>query len=107
MTRSWSFSLTDPTKWYSLWNDLIAPTITDKTFGNSPFVPSTVCEIEYQNQTPGAIIEKSDSRKQAGFQLTGGSWDVNRSNRNDIDLKNVYFKPDTNPTVIYVSITAN
>lgn len=108
MVRSWSFNITNLNTWLNLWDDLITkdPSFTDRTFSKAPYVPSMVCELKYQNTSPGTTVEKSDSKKEAGFQLTGGSWDVDRSDRNAINLKNVNFKVDTNPTVLYVSITA-
>jgi hypothetical protein len=109
MTRSWSFSFTTTGTFFNLWNDLISKdaTFTDQYFGNAPFVPSMVTELEYQNQTPGSNFGFAfDSKKEAGFNLTGASWDIRRGSRNNIDLKSVYIKTDTNPSVLYVSITA-
>lgn len=102
MTRSWLFTLTDTTKVYNLWTDLITrlPGF-DPTFSNFPFVPTQVQELEVQNQTPGATVLRN------GFILTGGSWDVDRGAANNINVKGKTFQTDTNPTVIYVKLTAN
>ncbi len=102
MTRSWLFTLTDIAKTYNLWNDLIAmlPGF-DPTFANYPYIPSMVQELKVQNQTAGTHVNWSD------FDLAGAFWDVRRAAVNSIDLKKETFQPDTNPTVIYVTITAN
>ena len=100
MTRSWTFTLTDITKTYNLW-DLISATIADLTFSNSAFVPSMVQELKIQNQTPGVVITWSN------FSLTSGSWDVKRAAVNSINLKAETVSTDTNPGVIYVAIIAN
>lgn len=105
MTRDWSFTLQNVGQWYNLWYDLIALDPSFDTYGaTAPFIPSIVCQLEYQNQTPGAAVECSDSKKQQGFQLTGASWDIKSSNNNSIDLKNRNFKADTVNTVLYVAI---
>ena len=101
MTRSWLFSLTDTTKQYNLWYDLIAkdPSFQDATFSNAPFVPSLVNELEIQNQTPGATVLRNK------MSLTGGSWDVKRAI--GIDLKTQVISTDTNPTSLFVEIIAS
>jgi len=109
MTRDWSFTLPVANQWYNLWKDLISKdtSFTDSTFSNAPFVPNRVCEFKYQNQTAGSNVQLSDSKKEVGMGLTGGSWDVQRSNRNTIDLTNKNFQTDTAGTVLYVAIAAN
>jgi hypothetical protein len=101
MTRNWTFTLTDITKTYNLWNDLIAPTVLDLTFSNVPYIPKTVQELKVQNQTAGTISTWSS------IQLSGGSWDVKRAAVNSIDLSKETLSTDTNPTVLYVAIIAN
>src|SRR5438132_12361999 len=105
MTRSWNFSLLQPQKWYNLWYDLIVkdPSFLDSTFSNSEFVASQVAELEIQNQTPGSTVTRGDGKKENGFALTGGSWDVNRNERNVIDLKNVNLQTDLGGSQVYVS----
>jgi hypothetical protein len=102
MTRSWLFTLTDVTKTYNLWYDLIAmiPGF-DVSFSNFPCVPSMVQELKVQNQSPGTNINWSN------FSLAGAFWDVKRAAVNSIDLKKETLSCDTNPTVAYVTITAN
>lgn len=108
MTRDWTFTLPLAGTWYNLWSDLIVqdPSFVDRTFSNAPYVPNMVCELKFQNQTPGATITRSDSKRESGFQLTGGSWDVDRSQSNAIDLNNMNFQTDTAASVLYVKITS-
>ena len=101
MTRNWTFTLTDITKTYNLWNDLIVPTVLDLTFSNVPYIPKMVQELKVQNQTAGATVTWSK------FALSGGSWDVKRAATNTIDLTKETILVDTNPTVLYVAIIAN
>ena len=100
MTREWLFTLTDITKTYNLWADLIAP-LLDLTMSNTPYVPSMVQELKVQNQSAGTNAVWSK------FALAGAFWDVKRSAMNSIDLKQETFSTDTNPTVLYVAIIAN
>lgn len=107
MVRMWSFNLTSPNTWYNLWNDLIAhdPQF-DPLMSNKPFVPSQARELMYQNQTPGSNIQISDAKKEAGFILTGASWDRFSPSDNLIDLKTINVQSDLANTVLYVQITA-
>lgn len=105
MERDWTFTLTNAGQVYNLWYDLILPTITDRTFGNSPYVPGMVAELETQNQTAGANITRRTSTT-GGFQLSSGSWDINRSMSNIIDLKRYNFVTDTGGAVLYVQVIA-
>jgi hypothetical protein len=108
MTRDFTFVLTAANQWYNLWNDLITKDSSyDATASYGPFVPSAVCELKFQNQVPGVNIYRSDSKLESGFLLTGGSWDVDRADRNSIDLKNNNFKSDTAGAKLYVKITSN
>ena len=115
MTRSWSFTLkpilnngvVSPT-WYNLWTLITGDSsFTDPYFGNAPFVPNMVEELEIQNQTPGATLQRSDdSELEAGLRVTGNAADLRRAVKSNIDLKRVNLLTDTNPTVVYVGITA-
>jgi hypothetical protein len=106
MTRDWLFTITDPTKWSNLWNDLILPTISDSTFGNSPFVPSMVRSLKIQGQSAAGVITKAGNSKLGGVSIPGATEDVTSAMNNCIDLKNVNIKVDTNPTLVYVSVVA-
>lgn len=103
MTKSWSFSLTDITKTYNLWNDLITkdPSFQCTSFDNCPFVPSQVSELKVQNTSAGTSLTWN------GLVLSGGSWDVDRLDHNAIDLRKQTFQVDTNPTVVYAKISSN
>ena len=107
MTRDWLFILPNAGVWYNLWTLITSdPTFLNSTFSNAPYVPSTVCNLKFQNQTPGANIYRSDSKLEGGFQLTGGSWDEDRAPVNAIDLNNNNFKSDTAGAKLYVKITS-
>jgi len=108
MTRDWVFTLPLAGFWYNLWDLIVAdPSFTDPIFSNAPFIPSMVCNLKFQNQTPGSNIYRTDSKKEVGFGLSGGSWDEDRSDRNVTDLKNQYFSTDTAGASLYVKIIAN
>ena len=106
MTRDWTFTLSNANQWYNLWT-LIAsdPSYTDPTFTHAPYIPSNVKELKYQNQSNGGNIYVSGSKKEFGFQLTSGSWDVSRAASGaSIDLQNRNFQTDTSGAILYVSI---
>jgi hypothetical protein len=109
MTRDWVFTLTTPGLWYNLWTLIQADaSFTDPTFSNSPYVPSSVSELKFQNQTAGSVVYRSDNKLEAGFQLTSYSWDVDRSGgHNCIDLKNTNFSTNLAGSKLYVKITSN
>ena len=107
MTRDWTFTLANANQWYNLWSLILTdPSFTDSTLSNSPFVSKMACELKFQNLTNGSNIYRSDSKLEAGFQLPGGSWDVDRSDSNSIDLSNCNFQPDTAGAKLYVKITS-
>lgn len=107
MTRSWTFTLTQLT-WQNLWALIAAdPSFTDTTFSNAPYVPSKVCELEIRNQTAGSILQRSnDSKQEAGYQIFGNTSDTMRSALNNIDIKEIYLLPDTNPTSVFVGFVS-
>src|SRR5271163_4761075 len=108
MTRSWNFTFIAANTVYSLWSLIQADkSWSDPTFSNSAYVPNQVCEYKFQNLTDGANFFRADSKKEAGFQLTSGSWDVDRSDRNNINLMNEYWSTDTVGAVLYVKVTSN
>lgn len=105
MTRTWTFTLANANQWYNLWKDLIDPTITDKSFSNSPYVSDRVSELEIQNLTGGTNLLTAGADLIGGFGLSGQSWDVNRTSKNAIDLRAKNFSTDTAGSKVYVSIT--
>ena len=102
MPRTFSFVLNNADQWYNLWRDFIAPTITDPTFSNSPYIPSTVSELEIQNKT-GSNMRVSDNKLNGGLLITGSL--LQRSSLNSIDLKNINFIVDAS-TAVNISIIA-
>lgn len=113
MTRSWVFTLAVPNQWYNLWNDLIIQDVsfTDPTFTNGAFVPDRVCELQTQSPSPanaGMILSIAyDGNKEGGTDLTSGSADLRRTNRNAIGLKQTWYKADIGGALVNVAITAN
>lgn len=104
MTRDFVFTLTVVGQNFNLW-DMINATIVDKTLSNSGFVPKMVKELEVQNLTAGSTIRRSSSPiATTGFEITSGSWDINRSSTHDIDLTSKNFKTDVAGAQIYVQI---
>ena len=108
MTRDFTFTLTDTGKYYNLWDDLIAPLITDKTLSNSPYIPNIVYNLTLQSQTDGSYILKTDNTKIGGLKLLSSSTVPYTmfGETNCIDLKNQFIKPGANPTVFYAGIVA-
>jgi len=112
MTRNFQLTLTDASKWYSLW-DLIIAGIEDfdPTFSNTPFIPDRVCELKWQNLSPGSFLrlrdKPNDPYAAEGFITEGYAWDVSRARGNVIDLKNQFFSTDTAGALMYVALTAN
>jgi hypothetical protein len=116
MTRGFVFKLADPTKAYNLWNDLIASTITDLTFANSPYIPDRVSEIQIlmPAQGPNSVGNAGNNfglvdivnNIEMSNQVSGGLFKVSLS-KNLIPLKNLAIKPSAANIQIEVTIVAN
>jgi len=113
VTRSWKFNLAVANQWYNLWNDLIVKDLsfTDPTFTHAQFVPNCVSELQIQSPTTlnaGVVLNISYNGKlEGGTELTSGTADLRRSNRNVIGLKQCFIKSDTAGGVANVVISSN
>ncbi|SRR6266571_5386566 len=112
MTKIFNLTLAANNTWYNLWDIIIASIPEfDQTFSNTPYIPSEVCELKWQNQTAGSNIYRtesiSDPYAATGFITQGYAWDVDRADRNVIELKKQNFSSDTAGALLYVSILAN
>src|SRR6266478_7371841 len=111
MTKIFNLTLTASNTWYNLW-DLIKASfidpVFDPTFSQTPYIPSEVCELKWQNQTPGSNIFRTekinDPYTATGFITQGYAWDVDRADRNIIELKKQNFSSDIAGALLYVSI---
>ena len=114
MTKIFNLTLTANNTWYNLW-ELIKASFAnpafDPTFSNTPFIPDCVCELKWQNQTAGSNVYRTEKITNpyaaTGFITQGYAWDVDRSDRNVIELKKQNFSSDIAGALLYVSILAN
>jgi len=106
MTRDFSLTVNNTSSFLNLWDGFIAPTITDKTFSNSPYVSSMVSDLIIQVATAGQTITKTDKSQTGGIALTSlinPPYSIH-SLVNSIDLKGQYIKTSAAGVVINVSI---
>jgi hypothetical protein len=107
MNRDWSFNVTPALTWVSLWSLIVGdPSLQDLTFGNSPFVPSSVCGLFIQKQTDAPTLQISDSKLEAGQTIATGALYNRQYARNIIDLKNIFLRCSAIPCAIQVSINS-
>ena len=110
MTRDYTFTLTIANQWYNIWILINSdPSYIDPKFTTGNYTPNMVSVLKIQNlssSVAAAVISRSDSKLEAGQQLTYGQTDTTQMPTNSIDLTQQNVKSSAAGIAIYVSLTS-